>query len=119
MAKDLELSYGTKDKETGEIVEAGQINLRVPETLDEARSMWGEEVALSKAISAVKVDAQRIARSAENADKAQEAINSWVPGVAKERESTGASLENFAKKLSKMPKEKLAELLAKAGINVG
>ena len=73
--------------------------------------MWGEEVVLSKAIAAVKIDAQRIARASETPDKAQEALNLWTPGVAKERESTGASLESLAKKLNKMSKEKLAELL--------
>ena len=116
MSKEMELSYGKKN-EAGEVVDIGTVVLKVPETLDEARSMWGEEVVLSKAVASVVIDAQRIARSADTPDKAQEHLNSWAPGVSRERAS-GMSMTALAKKFKALGPEKIKELLASAGIDL-
>lgn len=115
MSKSEEISFGTKDEETGKIIKIGTVTLQVPETLDEAKQMWGEEVALSKCIQAVIIDAQRIARAAEDPDKAQDALNSWTPGIARER-AGGMSTSALAKKLKELDPDKLKELLELAGV---
>ena len=115
MAKSEEVSFGTKNEETGKIEKIGSVILQVPESLDEAKQMWGEDVSLSKCIQAVIIDAQRIARAAEDPDKAQEALASWTPGIARER-AGGMSTSALAKKLKELAPDKLKELLEMAGV---
>ena len=116
MAKAEEISFGKKN-EDGTIEDIGTVTLNVPETLDEAKQMWGEDVVLSKCIASVIIDAQRIARAAESSEKAQEAIAAWTPGIAKTR-GGGMSQAAIAKKLKGLSPDKLKELLAQAGIEI-
>ena len=78
-----------------------EVHLDVPETLDEARSLYGEEVALSKINAAVRVDAQAFGRHRlergvpvedlqgyfdnVNFGNANAPVAPWKPGIAAER----------------------------------
>ena len=112
MAREILIKY-EKTLEDGS-KEEGQVTMMVPEGFDETNQMWGEEVGMSKMIAKVKIDAQNICRNADNAEKAQELINSWVPGVTREREG-GTSKKAIVEliKGANLTKEELAELVAK------
>jgi hypothetical protein len=112
MAKEILVKY-EKTLEDG-TKEDGRVTMMVPESFDETKQMWGEDVGMSKMIAKVKIDAQNICRNAENPEQAQELINIWVPGVTRERES-GTSKKAIIEliKGANLTKEELAELVAK------
>lgn len=109
-------------------------NLEVPETLDEAKEMWGEEVSLSNAESNVVVSFQglqrrRLEKMVKDALEKEEepdlqAINQQIstdlagykPGKAAPKTDP---IESMLAKFSSLPEDKQAELIeqlkAKAG----
>lgn len=97
-------------KHEGEEEVSGQVVMKMPETLQEAVQMWGEDVVLSKCLQSVRIDAQRIARSASSPEEAQEAINNWTPGVARKTSRGGASISALLKQLKTLPPDKKAEV---------
>ena len=100
MAKDQEVSYSGKDEDGTKF--SGSVTLRVPEDLEEAKLMWGEDVVLSKAVASIVIDAQRVCRTYGNdAEAAQSAINSWTPGVSRTR-GTGVSMKALLEKMKVM-----------------
>lgn len=116
MAKDIEVNYQRTDPETGEKI-PGTVTMTVPETVEEAVQMWGEDVVLQHAIASVKIAAQRICRSCDNAEEAQQAINNWTPGVPRAKEG-GPSIRAITAKLRELPPEKRKEILAQIGVEL-
>lgn len=118
MAKAEEISYSGKNKkEDGTEYEfSGQVTFSMPETVEEAVTMWGEDVCLSKILASVTIDVQRVCRAAEEAEKAQEAVSKYVPGVSRRGSGGGSSVTAIAKKLKELDPEKLKELLEMAGV---
>ena len=114
MAKEEIVNFGKKG-EDGKIEKLGEVTLRIPETLEEAKAMWGEDVVLSKAIDSVIISAQSIARSQDNVEKAQEVLNTWVPGISR-RAGGGTSISAIAKQLKGLDPAKLKEILELAGV---
>ena len=122
--KEIILKYSGKtdqvvNKETGAVESesvafSGEVVALLPTLVEEAKEKYGEEVTLSKIIQAVKIDMQRICRAFEGDDeKAQAAINSFIPGVSRERSSDGTSVSAASKAIKELPKEKQDEIFAK------
>lgn len=116
MAKSMEINYTKRDEQTGESI-SGTAVMNMPETIEEAVQMWGEDVCLSKLLSAVVINAQAICRAADSPEAAQEAINSFVPGVSRQR-AGGPSQKAIVNAIKNISKERLAQLLKEAGIEV-
>jgi len=109
----LEINF-TKTVEDGENIH-GSVEMNVPETTEEAAKIYGEDVVYGLMLAALKVDAQRICRAAETVEGAQAAISEWVPGVKRARVG-GVSEDALVARLQKLSPDKLASILAKAGI---
>lgn len=120
--KTVELKYSgktdeVKDKETGAIITPsvafdGVVMANLPETLEEAKLKYGEAICLSKVIQAVKIDMQRICRVYEgDNDKAQAAIDQFVPGISRERAEGGMSMKAVKEKLKGLTPAELDALL--------
>lgn len=114
------------DEKTGEVTTpaspaekfSGEVTFNMPDSLEEASQMWGEEVTLNKAQQAVIIDVQRICRAAEgDIEKAQENVNKFVPGVTR-RDSGGPSMASIKEALKGKSKEEIAALFAAAGITL-
>lgn len=115
MATAQTVNYSGKDKETGQEY-SGSFTLQVPESVDEGIQMWGEDVILSKAVSAVQIDAQRIARPfQDDSEGAQNAINEWTPGVSRTR-AGGPSKKAIVDAMKKLDPERLSALLEELGV---
>lgn len=104
------INYSVKE---GESEISGQVTMKMPETVEEAVRMWGEDVVLAKCLQAVRVDAQRICRAAGSAEEAQKAIDNWTPGVPRRVAGAGGtSLSALIKQLKSLPPDKKAEVEA-------
>lgn len=85
----------------------------VPETLDEANSLWGDEVVLNKAIAQVRINFQAAVREKMTPDKEGNAkseaeikkeMAEWVPGVRAPAKSTVEKADDLFSKMT--PEEK-------------
>lgn len=99
-------------KETADNPEiSGTFTAEFPDSLEEAVTMWGgEAVVLSKLTQSVRIDMQGVARrvlSAKDgtAEKVQEIINKYVPGLAANRSSDGMSNAAMAKALKALAQD--------------
>ena len=116
MAKAETYNYSKRAKDDAEAF-SGQFTMEIPETLEEAKTMWGgEDVVLSKVIQSVIIDGQGIARrvgEAGDPQKVQEAINAWTPGIAANRSSgtSNAALMKQLKALKQSDPGKHAEVM--------
>ena len=88
----------------------GTVLYNMPESLDEAAQMFGEVPALSCLCDMVKIKVQALCRRHRTQEDAQEAANSYIPGVS--RRGTGPTQKQVKEVLSKMSKEQIEELLA-------
>ncbi len=113
MPKEVTINYSKKDKETQEEI-SGAVTFPMPETVDEAVQMWGEEVCLGKLSQSVVINVQSVARAAENTEAAQESVNKFTPGVTRTRASGGFSQKAMLEAMKGLPKEELAAIMAQA-----
>lgn len=116
---DTSISYSGKgkDEETKEEYSfEGSVTYALPTTVEEAIKAYGEEVVLSKVISAVTIDVQRVCRTAEDPDKAQAAVTSYMPGISKTRATGGISQKALKEKLMALPEGDRKEVLELLGI---
>ena len=92
----------------------GTVNFNMPESVEEAVKMWGEDVVLSNVNASVTVAVQAVARKFDDVEKAQEAVSKYTPGIKASR-GGGVSKSALAKLLGEMQKtdpEKYAEIVA-------
>ena len=109
--KETLIKYSGKSKEGEEF--SGEVTANLPENLDEAKQVYGEEVSLSKITQAVTIDIQRICRvHGDDEAKAQETVNSFVPGVTRARTVSGVSMKTLKEKLRGLDADTLAALIA-------
>lgn len=87
--KEIQVGY-TKNLEDGQSV-SGQVTYMYPESVEEALQAWGNDVLLSKAEREIVRNIQSICRAAETVEKAQELVSEWLPGIARERQTSGVS----------------------------
>ncbi len=83
--KTATISFGKKDKETGEEFNF-TITKALPESMDEALQVYGEDVTFNLFIRKIKQDLQNACRSSEDNDAAQKVADEYTPGVAKQRQ---------------------------------
>jgi hypothetical protein len=108
-------TYKTEEGENVE--EPGQVIISVPENLQEACRVDGEDVVFSLYLQQRKIKAQAICRSCDTPEQAQEAINNWVPGVARRAAGVGGvSKKALLNALKEMAPDKLGEILKLAGV---
>ena len=88
---------------------SGTVLYNMPETVEEALQMFGEQVVLTKFVQSVTIDVQSICRRYKTQEEAQEAVNGYVPGIAKR--SAGPSMKQVKEVMSKMSKEELQKLI--------
>jgi len=88
--KATNINYSIKVPEGAE-PQTGTVSMNFPETAEEAIQVWGEEVVLKKCLAQVTIDARRLCYEAENEEQAQEMVNSFTPGIGRERSSSGVS----------------------------
>jgi len=106
--KPREIHYKKTDKDTGEVIE-GSVTFNEPESVEEAISMWGEDVCLSNLMASVVISVQRIARAADSPEAAQEAVSKFVPGVS--RRTGGPTKSALLKELKGINESELAALI--------
>jgi len=126
--KEITLSATINPNEKNKLEEAAytEVLIDFPETVEEASELWGEDVCLSKIISAVKVDCQAFMRRKltsgiptddiqshiENVNFGNDAapITAWAPGIAPERKTKS---EKIAKYFDNMTEEEAIEYIRK------
>lgn len=83
--KTVELEVKTKKKDSDDVVNA-TVNYKMADSLDEAVSMYGQEVVWGLLESQIQTNAQNIARAAlRDGRDAQAAADGYTPGVRRER----------------------------------
>ena len=120
--KKEEIGFGTKG-EDGKIVPLGKATMDMPENLEEAANMYGEDVVLSACVQSIRISAQAVCRRAAQAENATEAtvqtaLDNYKPGVVTRSASGGPSMATLRKKLKGVSKEQLAGVLADLGISL-
>jgi len=100
MAEAKNISWSIRANEALPEGMSGEYTLEVPQTLEEAVSMWGgEAVILSKVTQSVIIDTQGIARRLKDPAKIQETMNKYVPGISTRTAGGGMSNTAMAKAL--------------------
>lgn len=122
MSKLISFNVGKKN-EDGQKVSIGEFTITGPETLEEAVDMWGKEVVLSNAIQSVVISAQGVARRTakdEDAEKVQEVLDKYVPGVSAIRSGgpSKAALGNALKEKMAQDPEAVKQMLKDLGVNI-
>lgn len=116
MAKTKDVSWSIKANEDLPEGMTGLYTIEIPETLEEAVSMWGgEAVILSKVIQSVTIDTQGIARRTKDPVKIQEMMNKYVPGISTRTVGGGMSNSAMAKALKALEQtdpSQYAEIMA-------
>jgi len=110
--KPITISYSKKDEEGAEY--SGSVTMNFPEDVDEMASVYGGEVVFQKAKAQIVIDARRLCYEAETPEKAQELVDSFVPGVSRVRTISGMSKKAFLDLFSKLPKEEQEAMIAEA-----
>jgi len=105
----IEISYTKKLEDGTEL--PGAVSYNMPEGTDAKIQTWGEDVVNSKVEAAVIIDIQRICRAAESPEAAQLMMDSYVPGISRQRGKSGYSKSALIEALKGLPKEKIQELL--------
>ena len=104
------------DPETGETKRSkeaiGQVTYNMPDSVEEAIQRFGEEVALDLLNANLLIRIRAVAKGCDSVDAAQGVLNSWIPGVSRERESGGVSMKAIAAAFKGLSAEKRAEILA-------
>ena len=110
--KAVNIDYSIKSTVEGEEAQSYKVSINFPESVEEAVQQWGEELVLNKCLAQVKIDARRLCYEAENEERAQEMVNSFTPGVGKERTSSGISKKALYALLKGKSKEEIVALEA-------
>jgi len=111
-SEDVKFTKTVKDEDGNSEQTSGIVSFNFPETIEEAVNTWGEEVCLTNMLRNVTISVQRVARSADSLDAAQEAVNKFVPGVTSR--STGPSKAGVYRELDGLGEEDIAALLEQA-----
>ena len=101
----------TKNLEDGTSI-SGQVSYNAPESDEEAKSSWGGDVLLGKAMKEIVRNIQSICRSAGSEEEAQQLVSSWVPGLIRERQTSGVSKKALLTATTGMSESDLAALIA-------
>ncbi len=99
---------------------AGQVftvNYDIPETLDEAKERFGEEVVYSNFRQSMTISLQSVMRGAIQADNAtpesvQEAADKWQPGVKRQGKSKAEKISDLFADLSDEERQELLSQLS-------
>lgn len=112
----IEFTKTIRDEEGKPIgKQEGTVSYNMPEILEEAVQLWGEEVVLSNLLASIRIKIQGIARSAENTEEAQSFVNSYNPSVQRERVG-GASKKAIFEALKAMSDEDRKAFLSQLGL---
>lgn len=110
--KPIEVSYSHKNEDGTTF--SGKVTYTMPEGVAEKVEKWGEKVVDQKAEASVIIALQNLCRNAESEEEAQKLADGYVPGIGRERATSGTSKKAIMEALKALTPEQIAELLASA-----